>query len=255
MSLGIPAVAYVRVSTEEQDPGNQVNYLTRWGASRGFNILKFYIDEAVSGASPILERPAFREFVRDVEGNALNPRPLVLLVYETSRLVRNFQELFRLLDIVENKLGLLIVSASEKESVLQNIDGTYRQFLRTVLAFVATMEREFIRQRTKAAMERLRASGKLRSLADELPRETVEEILRMYQGGLSQRAIAERLGLSLYLVRRVLGSNGFRGLLTCPRCLHRMVIVDRSLVQVDGKYGIKYLLHCNNCGYDEVVIT
>lgn len=254
LSPGIPAVAYVRVSTEEQDPTNQVEYLKRWSVARGFNILKFYIDEAISGASPILERPAFKEFVKDMENNVFNPKPLVLLVYETSRLVRNFQELFRLLDIVENRLGMLIVSTSEKESVLQNIDGTYRQFLRTVLAFVASMEREFIRQRTKAAMERLRATGKVRSVVDDMPKDVIEEVLRLYQEGLSQRAIAEKMGLSLYVVRRILSSNGFRSSLTCPRCMHRMSVVDRALVQVDGKYGIKYVLHCNNCGFDEVVI-
>ncbi|MCG2864120.1 MAG: recombinase family protein [Vulcanisaeta sp.] len=250
----IPAISYVRVSTEEQDPANQVDYLRRWAASRGFNILKFYIDEAVSGASPILERPAFRELVRDVEGGALTPRPMVLLVYETSRLVRNFQELFRLLDIVENRLGLLIVSASEKESVLQNLDGTYRQFLRTVLAFVASMEREFIRQRTKVAMERLRREGKLVSKVESLPADVINEIVRLYNEGLSQRAVADRLGVSLYVVRRVLSKYGLRGAYTCPRCLHRMRVVDRALVQVDGRYAIKQILHCPNCGYEEVRI-
>ncbi|GAB6944122.1 recombinase family protein [Vulcanisaeta sp. JCM 14467] len=250
----IPAVAYVRVSTEMQDPANQIEYLKRWSEVRGFQILRFYVDEAVSGASPIMDRPAFRELVKDIEGNALNPRPMVLLVYETSRLVRNFQELFRLLDIVENRLGLLIVSTSEKEAVLQNLDGAYRQFLRTVLAFVASMEREFIRQRTRAAMERLRAEGKVVSKVDLMPNDLVQEVLKLYGEGLSQRAIAVKLGISLYAVRRILGKHGFRGGYTCPRCLHRMDIVDKALVQVDGRYGIKYVLHCPNCGYEETRI-
>ena len=250
----IPAVAYVRVSTEMQDPMNQIEYLRRWGDSRGFSILKFYVDEAVSGASPIMSRPAFKELVKDIESNSLSPRPMVLLVYETSRLVRNFQELFRLLDIVENKLGLLIVSTSEKESVLQNLDGTYRQFLRTVLAFVASMEREFIRQRTKAAMERLRREGKIGSRVDSMPIELINEVVKLYSDGLSQRAIASKLGISLYAVRRILSKYGYRGNYTCPRCLHRMVIVDKALVQVDGRYAIKQLLHCPNCGDDEVRI-
>ncbi|GAB6946983.1 recombinase family protein [Vulcanisaeta sp. JCM 16161] len=250
----IPAVAYVRVSTEMQDPTNQIEYLKRWSESRGFQILKFYVDEAVSGASPIMERPAFRDLIHDIEGNAFNPRPMVLLVYETSRLVRNFQELFRLLDIVENRLGLLIVSTSEKEAVLQNLDGAYRQFLRTVLAFVASMEREFIRQRTKAAMERLRAEGKIVSKVDLMPSDVVREVLRLYSEGLSQRAISTKLGISLYAVRRILSRHGYRGNYTCPRCLHKMVIADRALIQVDGRYGIKYVLHCPNCGYEETKI-
>jgi DNA invertase Pin-like site-specific DNA recombinase len=247
----IPAIAYVRVSTEMQDPANQVEYLRRWSESRGFQILRFYIDEAISGASPVMDRPAFRDLVRDIESNLFSPRPMVLLVYETSRLVRNFQELFRLLDIVENRLGLLIVSTSEKEAVLQNLDGAYRQFLRTVLAFVASMEREFIRQRTRAAMERLRAEGKITSKVDLMPKDIINEVLRLYSDGLSQRAISSKLGISLYAVRRILSKYGYRGDHTCPRCLHRMTIVDKALVQVDGRYAIKYVLHCPNCGYEE----
>nr|KJR71466.1 MAG: resolvase [Vulcanisaeta sp. AZ3] len=250
--MSIQAVAYVRVSTDLQDPANQVDYLTKWASEHGFTILKFYVDEAVSGATPIIERPAFKELIQDIERNTLNPKPTVLLVYETSRLVRSLQELFRLLDIVENKLGLLIVSASEKESILQNMDGAYRQFLRTVLAFVASMEREFIRQRTKTAMARLRALGKIKSRADSLPESVANEIVKLYREGLSQRAIAERLGLSVYMVKRVLSMKGFRPIYTCPRCLHKMRVVDMGLDQVAGVYVVKQILYCPHCGYEEV---
>nr|KJR71458.1 MAG: resolvase [Vulcanisaeta sp. AZ3] len=250
--MTIQAVAYVRVSTEMQDPANQIDYLNKWASSHGFAILKFYVDEAVSGATPILERPAFKELVQDIEGNVFNPKPTVLLVYETSRLVRSLQELFRLLEVVENKLGLLIVSTSEKESILQNMDGTYRQFLRTVLAFVASMEREFIRQRTKTAMARLRAMGEIKSKADSLPDVTVNVILKLYKEGWSYRAIAKKLGLSTYVVRRVLSEKGFRSKYTCPRCLHRMRVVDMGLDQVAGVYVVKQILYCPYCGYEEV---
>ena len=152
-----PAVTYIRVSTEGQDPENQREYLEKWAAARGIAILKHFVDHGVSGATPPWERPAFKNLVAEVE--AMDPRPRVLLVYEVSRLVRSFAELFKLLEVVEDKLGLVVVSASEKEAALQNLDGVQRQFLRAVLAFVAAMEREFIRQRTKTAMERARARG------------------------------------------------------------------------------------------------
>jgi len=97
---------------------------------------------------------------------------------------------------------------------------------------------------------------RLKCLDDSIyfPADMINEIVKLYSEGLSQRAVAERLGVSLYVVRRVLGKYGFRGAYTCPRCLHRLRVVDRSLVQVDGRYAIKQVLHCPNCGYDEVRI-
>ncbi len=100
----IPAISYIRVSTEEQDPENQRVYLEKWASERGgFTIVKHYVDFAVSGSTSVMDRPAFHSMVS--EAPSLNPRPIALLVYEVSRLVRNFQEFFRLLDIVENRMG------------------------------------------------------------------------------------------------------------------------------------------------------
>lgn len=246
----IPAVSYIRVSTEEQDPENQRVYLEKWASSRGFTIVKHYVDFAVSGSTGVMDRPAFHSMVS--EAPTLTPKPIALLVYEVSRLVRNFQEFFRLLDIVENRMGLLIVSTSEKESVLQNLDGAYRQFLRTVLAFVANMERDFIRQRTKAAMDRLRAEGRLRSKRETIPPSTINAIIKMYGEGLSMREVAKRNGVSVYMVRRILGDNGYRpSPYTCPRCFGALRVTDRSLKQVDGRYAVVERLYCTRCGYEE----
>ncbi len=80
------------------------------------------------------------------------------------------------------------------------------------------MERDFIRQRTKAAMDRLRAEGKIRSKLESIPPEVMESVVRMYGGeGLSMREVAKRSGgVSVYMVRRILGGNGYRpGPYTC----------------------------------------
>jgi DNA invertase Pin-like site-specific DNA recombinase len=247
----IPAVTYIRVSTEEQDPENQREYLERWAPAHGLSIVKHYVDVGVSGAVEPWERPAFRRLVEELEG--LSPRPKVLLVYEISRLVRSFQELFRLLDLVEGKLGLVVVSASEKEQALQSVDGMYRQFLRAVLAFVAAMEREFIRQRTKAALERAKAAGKIRNIAEERP-ELVAKAVELYRAGASLREIGKALGgLSTYEVRRLLSAAGeYRpSEYTCPRCFSRLRVAERTVKIVDGRYKVVERLYCANCGYEE----
>jgi len=247
----IPAVSYIRVSTEEQDPENQRLYLEKWASEHGLAIVKHYVDVGVSGASPPWERPAFRRLTREVE--QLSPRPKVLLVYETSRLVRSFQELFQLLDLVENRLGLVVVSASEREQALQSLDGVYRQFLRAVLAFVAHMEREFIRQRTKAALERLKKEGKISNIVERYP-ELVEAVAEYYRQTGSLRGTGRAFGLSEYAVRRILEAAGLYrpGPYTCPRCFSRLRVVEKSIRLSNGQYTVWERVHCRNCGYEEV---
>lgn len=242
------AITYIRVSTEEQDPENQRVYLEKWASERGIQILKHYFDVGVSGATEPWERPAFKQLADEVSN--MNPKPSVLLVYEISRLVRSFQELFTLLDFVENKLGLVVVSASEREQVLQSLDGVYRQFLRAVLAFVATMEREFIRQRTKVAMERARVVGKIKNVVEKLSEEDKERIVEMWKNGMTIGEIARALGLSTYAVRRVLSSEKLYRPSedTCPRCFAKMKVIDRFL---NGR-RLVIRLYCPNCGYEEV---
>lgn len=249
----IPAVTYIRVSTEGQDPDNQREYLERWAPAHGISILRHYVDVGVSGATEPWERPAFKRLMEEV--SSLEPRPKVLLVYEVSRLVRSFQELFRLLDVVENGLGLVVVSASEREQALQTVDGMYRQFLRAVLAFVAAMEREFIRQRTKAALERAKAAGRITNVAERLPPHVVSKIVEMRLNGASLREIGKTFGLSTYEVRRVLASAGvYRPTEhTCPRCFSRLRVVERSAKIQGGVYKVIERLYCPNCGYEEVV--
>ncbi|MEM1597349.1 MAG: recombinase family protein [Pyrobaculum sp.] len=246
----IPAVSYIRVSTEEQDPENQRAYLEKWAAERGIQILKHYFDVGVSGAVEPWERPAFKELLR--EAAAMEPRPKVLLVYEISRLVRSFQELFALLDLVENKLGLVVVSASEREQALQSLDGLYRQFLRAVLAFVATMEREFIRQRTKAALERARSAGKIWNVAERNP-DLARRVAEYYKASGSLRETARAFGLSLYEVRRLLSAAGLYRPTpqTCPRCFSRLKVVERTVKIEKGRYVVQERLYCQNCGYEE----
>ncbi len=249
----IPAVTYIRVSTEGQDPENQREYLEKWALAHGISILRHYVDVGISGATEPWERPAFRRLME--EATSLDPRPKVLLVYEVSRLVRSFQELFRLLDVVENKLGLVVVSASEREQALQTVDGMYRQFLRAVLAFVAAMEREFIRQRTKAALERAKASGKISNVAERLPSDVIAKIVEMRANGASLREIGKTFGLSTYEVRRVLASAGvYRPTeYTCPRCFSKLKIVERSAKIQGGVYRVVERLYCSNCGYEEII--
>ncbi|MEM1663399.1 MAG: recombinase family protein, partial [Pyrobaculum sp.] len=128
----------------------------------------------------------------------------------------------------------------------------YRQFLRAVLAFVAAMEREFIRQRTKTAMERARARGAIYNVAERRV-DLLHTVAEMYKTGHSLGEISRALGLSMYEVRRLLSHAGvYRPTpTTCPRCFSKMKLVERSVKIVDGRYVVTERLYCPNCGFEE----
>ncbi|MFN3805232.1 MAG: recombinase family protein [Pyrobaculum sp.] len=245
----IPVVTYIRVSTEEQDPENQRAYLERWAAERRLRILKHYVEHGVSGAVPPWERPVFRQLIE--EAPRMGAR--ALLVYELSRLVRSFNEFFTLMELVEGRLGMAVISASEREAALQNTDGLYRQVLRAMTALFAAMEREFIRQRTKAAMERLKRDGRIKNVAEARP-ELVSKAVEMYNQGATLGEIARSLGVSKYAVLRFLSEAGVykpRGGV-CPRCFSKMKIIETSVKIESGAYVVIEKLYCKKCGFEEV---
>jgi DNA invertase Pin-like site-specific DNA recombinase len=67
------AVAYIRVSTDMQDPENQRAYLAKWASARGITIVKEFVDAGVSGATPPWERPAFKRLMEEVR--TMDPKP------------------------------------------------------------------------------------------------------------------------------------------------------------------------------------
>ncbi|RUM30187.1 MAG: recombinase family protein [Aquifex sp.] len=250
----VPAVAYLRVSTEEQDIENQRNYLMRWANERNIEIVAWYEDEAVSGAVDPFVRPGFRALISDIESGRVQAK--MLLVYEFSRLVRNFDDLFRLLDYVERRLGLVVVSASPKEAILQTTDGAIRRFLLAVFAFVAHMEREFIRMRTRAALQKAKQEGKIRSIVDEIDENVKMMIIQDRLSGMSLRKIAQKYGISLYAVRRILTEKGLSdNHYSCPRCFARLKVVERSIRPIGNSYVIVTRLRCDNCGYEKEETT
>jgi DNA invertase Pin-like site-specific DNA recombinase len=80
-----------------------------------------------------------------------------LAVYALDRVARNPWELAQVVREVE---GRGEVPISVREEWLQQLDPKIRQLVVSVLGWAAEMEREFIRERTREALARLRAQGR-----------------------------------------------------------------------------------------------
>src|SRR5262245_43019823 len=83
-STPIPAVEYVRMSTEHQQysTANQQDVIREYAQRRGYQILRTYADEGRSGLR-IEGRDALKRLIRDVESGQADFR--AVLVYDVSR--------------------------------------------------------------------------------------------------------------------------------------------------------------------------
>ncbi|WP_429955944.1 recombinase family protein [Gluconobacter japonicus] len=130
---------YARVSTSEQNEGMQIDALRSAGCT------KIFTDKA-SGAKT--SRPALDEMLSLLsEGDTL-------VIWKLDRLGRSTIHLFNLLEDLKAK-GVAV------RSIMEGIDtsGSLGRFLCTILAGVAELERENIKQRVTAGLEKAKKDG------------------------------------------------------------------------------------------------
>ncbi len=148
------ALAYVRISREDEDPENQVQAIRRWADEHGVEVLGFYIDADVSGAVPPRERPQYRAMLEAAKRLGIK----LLLFYDLSRLSRDLIEgLNELKRLTEEGFSYKFVA----QEFLDYIDDPVMR-LKVISDFLwfAQLYREDVRRRTREALKRLREQGK-----------------------------------------------------------------------------------------------
>ena len=180
------AAVYARVSTLDQEPENQLQELRRYLEARGWTG-KEYIDRGVSGSKD--RRPALDELVKDARRRRFD----VVVCWRLDRLGRNLKHLITLLEDLQ-ALGVAFVSLAE------GIDATTPagKLQMHILGAIAEFERERIRERVLAGLQRARQQGKrLGRPHARLPIERLQAV-----AGLTVDAGAERLGVSRSTLKR-----------------------------------------------------
>jgi putative DNA-invertase from lambdoid prophage Rac len=180
------AAIYARVSTVDQEPENQLQELRRYVQARAWTAAE-YVDRGVSGAKD--RRPALDALVTDARRRRFD----VLVCWRLDRLGRNLKHLITLLDELQ-ALGVAFVSLAE------GIDATTPagKLQMHILGAIAEFERERIRERVLAGLQRARAQG--RRLGRPLARPPIDGLRRV--AGLPVQVAAERLGVSRSTVKR-----------------------------------------------------
>jgi DNA invertase Pin-like site-specific DNA recombinase len=152
--VGLPgvAVAYLRVSTEDQKLGPEAQRaaIESWATREGVTIKAWHLDQGVSGGAELDQRPALAAALASLGEH----RAGQLVVAKRDRLARDVV-IAATIERAAGRVGARVVAADG----VGNGEGAAEGFMRTVIDGAAQYERALIRARTKAALAAKRAQG------------------------------------------------------------------------------------------------
>jgi DNA invertase Pin-like site-specific DNA recombinase len=159
---------YARVSTLDQQPENQLAELRRYIEARGWSPTE-YVDHGISGTKE--RRPALDQLLADAKRRRFD----VLVCWRLDRLGRNLRHLILLLDELQ-AVGIGFVTLGEG---IDTTSPTGRLVLH-VLGAIAEFERERIRERVLAGLQRARTNGqRLGRPKARIPAQRLQTVARL----------------------------------------------------------------------------
>jgi putative DNA-invertase from lambdoid prophage Rac len=196
------ALAYLRVSTEEQTVLNQKMALQKWSYEHNYQILDFFEDSAISGKIPAIDRYGFRDLLELVKTAAVD----AVLVYELSRVGRTFWDTLDAVKTIEEYAPL--ISCSPRESFLQTTEPSIRKLMIGILTWVAEREREMLVQRTKDGMARAKEGGK--GIGRPQKKLDKDNLIKLLVENQPRSKIAKSLGISKATLYKELRQLAFK---------------------------------------------
>ena len=197
-------VIFARVSTNVQEYDRQIYELTTLAKSNGWSVEAVFA-EKISGAKSNKERTELLNMVSYVEANHINK----VLVTELSRLGRDTLQVLEVIQMLNEKgISLYIQNYNIETLTKDGKVNAMSQFLITILAEVARMERKTIRERIESGYRNNRANGGKvgRKIgykkAEETIREQYTEELKLLNKGYSLRYISNITGTSINTIRK-----------------------------------------------------
>lgn len=183
------AVAYIRVSTEEQNLGPEAQRATieAWAARQGVTILTWHTDK-ISGGKPVDERTGLMSALDSIRETGAG----LLVAAKRDRIARDVV-IAATVEALAKQAGAKVVTADGVSSE----DTPEGALMRGLLDLFAQYERALIRARTKAALQAKRRAGQSLGKAP---------FGFTYQGGSFVRHEAEQVVLARF---RSLRSEGF----------------------------------------------
>ena len=143
----IKTAIYCRTSKIDQNPENQRLELEKYAKSMGYDYVVFEEKETTKKTRPIKNQ---------IFQDALKKKYDLILVWKLDRWARSMQELINDLEILkQNKVEFRTL----KENIVLDNNPTNKLMI-NILSSFAQFERDIIRERTLAGLERAKAQGK-----------------------------------------------------------------------------------------------
>jgi len=188
MTMENKTIAYLRVSTVEQDlEKNKADILT-FANDRDFGKVKF-VEEKVSGMKKWKDRK-IKQVIDDLDKGDR------LIVPEFSRLGRSMLEIMEMLSILKDKEVNVYAIKGDWE-----LNGSLQsKIMAMVFSIASEIERDLISKRTKEALRARKIAGvklgRPRGVGKSKLDEFKEEIVALLRNGSSKKFVADRYGTS-----------------------------------------------------------
>ena len=203
-TIMVKTVIFARVSTSLQEYDRQVNELTTLANTNGWNVEAIFT-EKISGAKANTERTELLNMISYVESNHIDK----VLVTELSRLGRDTLQVLEVIEMLNKKeISLYIQNYAIETLTKEGKINAMSQFLITILAEVARMERKTIRERVESGYNNYRANGGkvgrktgYKKAEEAMKTQYIEEI-KLLRKGYSLRNISKLTGTSINTIRK-----------------------------------------------------
>jgi DNA invertase Pin-like site-specific DNA recombinase len=175
---------YLRVSTAHQTADNQLHELERVAAARGWNIVRTFRDDGISGAKGRDGRPALDALLKAATRREFD----LIAVWSIDRLGRSLQHLVTTV----NDLHASGVQLYFHQQALDTTSPSGKLMFGVFSSF-AEFERDLIRERIKLGVERARREGKKLGRPSSVTDSTRAAIVELYKKGMSPKKISQTL--------------------------------------------------------------
>ena len=198
-------VIFGRVSTLIQDYDRQINELTAICTQRGW-LVRSVFTEKISGAKKNAERKELSRMIDYIKAQHIDK----VLVTELSRLGRDTLQVLQVIETLNDMKVSLYIQNYNIETL--NEDGKVNamsQFLITILAEIARMERKTIRERMNSGYKNFREQGGVvgrkqgYTKSDEQMKQQYSQEIKLLRKGLSLREVSKLTGHSVNTIRKV----------------------------------------------------